>query len=163
MIEQIKKRTEEVAGRLAELLGEKCGIQSAPEEEIVLVELACKKPEILIGREGRVLDALQFIVQRITARHFPHEEMPAIVIDVNGYRKQRGEELGKLARDIAERVSKSGKSVLLQPMSAWERKIVHTAVKGSGEICTESEDTQEGRQVRIKKKIQGGDSVRNGK
>ncbi|MEJ2745616.1 MAG: R3H domain-containing nucleic acid-binding protein, partial [bacterium] len=95
---------------------------------------------------------LQHIVYKMAGRAFAGRDLESIVIDIDGYRKNREGELSRMAGEIAERVSRSGESELLQPMSAWERKIVHQAVKQSDDLETQSEDSDTGRRVRIRRR-----------
>jgi len=140
----------EVVGKILTLMGEKAQIECNPDGETISVDIRCEKAGQLIGRGGRVLEALQHIVQKMVGREFAGKEIESIVIDIDGYRKRREEELSQMASDIAERVSRSGESELLQPMSAWERKIVHMSVKRSQNLESQSEDSDLGRRVRIK-------------
>jgi spoIIIJ-associated protein len=158
-IRSISDRVYCVVGDILRLLGEKAEVRCRTTDEALVAEIQVEEPGRLIGKEGRGLEALQYIVQRIMGRQETEEQIPRIIIDINGYRKKREEELGRMARDIAERVSMTGRSVLLEPMNAWERRAIHVAVRDHKEIDTESEETDEGRRVRIKprqKKIKGG-------
>jgi len=152
MDNEISDKIVEVIGKILMLLGEKGVIKCALEGETIAVEIGCERTGQLIGRGGRLLEALQHIVQRIVGRSFAGREIESIIIDVDGYRRRREDELSQMARDIAERVSRSGKSELLQPMSAWERKIIHVAVQGSENLESQSEDSALGRSVRIRPK-----------
>ena len=121
---------------------------------MVLAEVTVQDPGQLIGEGGRGLEALQYLVQRLAGRTIGEGEFTPIVVDVDGYRKKREEELALMAKEIAARVSSSGSSVLLQPMTAWERKIVHMTVRDKDGLETESEDSETGRRVRIRSKTQ---------
>ncbi len=149
MDDEIIDKTNEIVSKLLALMGEKAEIKCMAEEEAIAVDIRCEKAGQLIGKSGKALEALQHIVYKMVGRAFAGRDIEPIVIDVDGYRKIREEELSKMAGEIAERVSRSGKSELLQPMSAWERKIVHKAVK-SEDLETESEDSDTGRRVRIR-------------
>jgi spoIIIJ-associated protein len=152
MDREVSEKIIEVIGKILTLLGEKAKIKCALEGETIAVDIGCERTGQLIGRGGRILEALQHIVQRIVGRSFAGRDIESIIIDVDGYRRRREEELSQMARDIAERVSRSGKSELLKPMSAWERKIIHMAVKASENLESQSEDSDSGRSVRIRPK-----------
>ncbi|MCX6354027.1 MAG: KH domain-containing protein [Candidatus Aureabacteria bacterium] len=149
---------QQIVGTLAKLiLHEDASIIPQFEDETLKVEVESKESALLIGKEGKVLESLQYITQRIAQRNIPEGQIVRIIIDIAGYRTRKEEEISKLAKEIAERVSKSGQSVLMQPMGSWERRIVHMALKDEAKLVTESEDTIKGRQVRIKLK-EGGQS-----
>jgi spoIIIJ-associated protein len=152
MDKDIIDKIDEIMNRLLTLMGEEAEITCAAEEETITVDIRCEKAGQLIGKGGKALEALQHIVYKLAGRALLGRDIEAIVIDIDGYRKKREEELSIMAGEIAERVSSSGKSELLQPMSAWERKIVHKAVQKSEDLESESEDTAVGRRVRIRPK-----------
>lgn len=143
---QVREIVEKIMGGLSV----SATISSRVENEAIFVNIDVQEPDRLLGREGRGLEALQYLVQRIAGRTAGEEELPPIVVDVNGYRKRREEELSLMAKEIAARVHASGASVLLGPMAAWERKIVHIAVRDEAGLETESEDSKAGRRVRIR-------------
>lgn len=149
---EVKDKLIEVIGKILALLGEKAQVKCAAEGETIAVDIQCEKAGQLIGKGGRVLEAVQHIVHKIVARTFAGREIECIVIDIDGYRSRREEEISQMARDIADRVSRSGESELLQTMSAWERKIVHMVLKGSDNLESKSEDSDLGRRVRIRPK-----------
>jgi spoIIIJ-associated protein len=82
---------------------------------------------ILIGRRGQTLSCLQYIVKIIAANRM-QESLPQVVIDVNGYKQRRYQVLKELAERVAEQVENSGKSFTLEPMPAYERRIIHMAL-----------------------------------
>ena len=149
MPKDIEERIVEMVSEIIDLLGEEAEVTHGEREGALLVDIELENPGPLIGRGGRGLDALQLIIYRMARRRWPEETLPSIVIDINGYRKEREELLAQMARDIAARVRRSGESVLLEPMNAWERRVIHMSVREEGDIETESEDSDEGRRVRI--------------
>ena len=100
---------------------------------------------ILIGRRGQTLSCLQYLVCLMTT-HQTGLNIP-IVLDVNGYKKRRYESLRALAHHIAEQVESSGRSCALEPMPAYERRVVHLALKEHPFVMTESTGFGEGRKV----------------
>lgn len=152
MDNEIIDKINEIVSNLLALMGERAEITCAIEEEAIAVDIKCERAGQLIGRGGKALEALQHIVYKMAGRAFAGRDLESIVIDIDGYRKNREGELSRMAGEIAERVSRSGESELLQPMSAWERKIVHQAVKQSDDLETQSEDSDTGRRVRIRRR-----------
>ena len=101
----------------------------------------------LIGRGGENLVALQQIVSAITSKRVGHTVH--VPVDVEGYRKRREEQLREIARRVAGRVKTTGQAVTLEPMLAYERRIVHLAVQGQPGIKTESVGMDPNRRVVI--------------
>jgi len=90
----------------------------------------------LVGEDGEVLEALQELTRLSVLS--ATENRSRLVLDINGYRQQRAGHLQKIAEDAAASVKETGKAVALEPMSAYERKIVHDAVADLG-LVSESE------------------------
>jgi spoIIIJ-associated protein len=103
---------------------------------------------ILIGRRGQTLSCLQYIVKIIAANQI-HDSLPSIVIDVNGYKQKRQLVLKELAERVADQVENSGKSFTLEPMPAYERRIIHLALADHLGVRTESVGFGEDRKVMI--------------
>ncbi len=91
---------------------------------------------ILIGRRGQTLSCLQYIVRLIVGRQT--DVWAPIVIDVEGYKQRHYEALRALAWRIAEQVKAKGESFALEPMLAYERRIIHLALAESPDVTTQS-------------------------
>jgi len=102
---------------------------------------------ILIGRRGQTLACLQHMVRLIVANQL--KVWVPIVIDVEGYKKRRCEALQGLAWRMAERVSVKKMSFKLEPMPAYERRVVHLALADHPDVTTESIGVGEARRVVI--------------
>ncbi|WP_115788376.1 protein jag [Arthrobacter silvisoli] len=104
------------------------------------ISIAAEEPseglESLVGRDGEVLEALQELARLSVLS--ATETRSRLVLDINGYRKERAGELQQIAEDAVAKVKESGAAVALAPMSAYERKIVHDAVADLG-FVSESE------------------------
>ena len=101
----------------------------------------------LIGRRGETLRDLQFMIRLIVSRELG--VWPNVVIDVEGYKGRREETLRNLAQRMAEQVIRSQRSVVLEPMPAHERRILHLALRDMPEVHTESTGEGEHRKVQI--------------
>lgn len=125
------------------------GQKGEPEETITLhVEGADEEAMgLLIGRRGETLRSLQFMVNLLVSRRV--QRWPQIVVDVGNYRQRRQESLEGLARRMAERVRQSGRPLTLEPMGAYERRIVHLALRADTTIYTQSAGEGETRKVVI--------------
>lgn len=91
---------------------------------------------ILIGKHGQTLDAIQYLTNLVA-----HKEVSGhchIVVDVENYRARREETLINLAKRLAAKVKRNRQKVSLEPMNAFERKIIHTALHDDKHIVTES-------------------------
>lgn len=95
----------------------------------------------LVGRDGEVLEALQELTR--LAVHRETGDRSRLMLDIAGFRAQKREELSKLGAKAAEDAKSSGESVKLQPMSPFERKVVHDAVATAGQRSeSEGEEPQ---------------------
>jgi spoIIIJ-associated protein len=103
---------------------------------------------ILIGRRGQTLAALQYIVRLLVGRQV--KTWVPIVIDVEGYKQRRYQALESFARQMAERVKAKGAPFTLEPMPAYERRIVHLALANHPDVTTESIGQGESRKVVIR-------------
>ncbi len=90
----------------------------------------------LIGRQGQTLADLQYLVNRILFQQDP--SAPKVMIDVGGYRSQAREALIQKAREAAEKVRRWGDAVELEPLNAFDRRIVHQALRDDPDIETHS-------------------------
>lgn len=103
----------------------------------IVFHLDSAKPGILIGKHGKVLNALQYIAQvfihRIAANKL------SVIVNVGDYREKRQEILQRLAQRTAEKVKRTGQPVFLEPMSAFERKQIHYTLSKDEAIQTHSE------------------------
>jgi spoIIIJ-associated protein len=92
---------------------------------------------LLIGRHGRTLDALQTLVSAITSRElgFRHP----VIVDVEGYRHRRRQKLEDIARRSADRAANQHNAIRLRPMTAYERRVVHVALRDDRRVVTQSE------------------------
>jgi spoIIIJ-associated protein len=102
---------------------------------------------LLIGRRGETLRSLQFLLNTIVQRRV--DRWPHLTIDVGNYRQRRQESLEGLARRVAEQVRATKKPQSLDPMQAYERRIVHMALRNDSTVYTESEGVGESRRITV--------------
>jgi len=91
---------------------------------------------ILIGKRGQTLDAIQSIVEKVINKH--NENRMRVLVDIEGYLETRQENLEKLAMRLAEKSSRTGKPMSLGQMHAYDRRIVHIALKDNPDVQTRS-------------------------
>ncbi|MCL4238787.1 MAG: Jag N-terminal domain-containing protein [Anaerolineae bacterium] len=102
---------------------------------------------VLIGRRGETLAALQYITRLIASRDL--QRRANIVIDVEGYKARREKQLHRLARRMAEQALQIGRTVTLEPMPPYERRIIHLALRDHPQVTTQSVGEGEHRKVTI--------------
>ncbi len=91
---------------------------------------------LLIGREGKTLDAIQFITRQVVSRN--SDERIMCLVDIGGYKQKRKMQLEILATKVAKEVANSKIEVKLDPMNSYERRIVHTKLSDWRDVYTES-------------------------
>lgn len=134
-------------------MGVQAGIEVHPaegEEPLILNirgadERSSSALSVLIGRRGETLAALQLLMHLIVSKQSDTRER--VIIDVEGYRHRREENLRSMAHRIAEQVRSSGRAVMLEAMPPNERRIVHMALADFDDISTESEGEGDQRRV----------------
>ena len=100
---------------------------------------------VLIGRHGRTLDALQFLISAITVRKIGYR-FP-VIIDVESYKNRQRQKLEALARSSAKKAASQGRSIKLRPMTPYERRIIHVALRDDKRVDTASEGEGPARHV----------------
>lgn len=112
----------------------------------VNVDIESESSNIIIGRKGKNLDALQVLANVYAGKT---DNGRKIIVDSEGYRIRHEEQVVRSACRIAQQVRKTGRSRLLEPMNPYERRLVHTALNDVTGIETKSEGTGLYKQVRI--------------
>lgn len=125
---------------LLQLLGFTATIEEKNTEDGLLLDIHTDESGRLIGRQGQTLTDLQYLLNRLLFQQ--DQNAPRVTLDVGGYRNQAREALVKRARDAAEKVRRFGDIVELEPLNAFERRIVHQAVKDDPDIETHSVEVE---------------------
>lgn len=99
--------------------------------------LQCDNGDILIGKDGEVLEALQFVLRLAIAKRY--KQSLRILIDINGYREKRKKALTIMAKRLADRVKRIGRPLKTDPLNPYERRVIHTLFKHNKNIKTKSE------------------------
>ena len=123
-------------------LGFEAAVEELPVEDGFLLDVKVEESDSgrLIGRQGQTLSDLQYITNRLLFQQDPTS--PKVTVDVSGYRAQAREALVKKAKEAAEKVRRWGDIVELEPLSAFDRRIVHNAVKDDPDIETHSVEVE---------------------
>lgn len=111
----------------------------------IIVDISGNDLSILIGRNAETLNALQLITRMIVGKEVGHSAH--LIVDVEGYRSRREENLRQLARKMADQAISSGNRQTLEPMSPAERRIIHIALRDNHEVNTESSGSEPKRKV----------------
>jgi len=125
-----------VLEKLLQSLGFSPTIEEHALEEGVLLEVKADDAGRLIGRQGQTLSELQYILNRLLFHQDP--TAPRVTVDVGGYRQQAREALVKKAKEAAEKVRRWGDVVELEPMNAFDRRVIHNALKDDPTVETHS-------------------------
>jgi len=133
--------------QLTKAMGLQVDISWSESDGYVRVSLQGENLGLLIGRRGQTLDALQFLVNVAAAR--VSAERKKVLLDVAGYRERREDTLRRLALRLGEKVKRTGRKVVLEPMNAHERKIIHLTLQGVDGVTTRSEGRDPYRKVVI--------------
>lgn len=125
-------------------------IQVEEGEDFTTLNLVGENLGILIGRRGETLDALQYLTNLTVSRKFKNRHK--YILDAENYRGKRQETLERLAKKLADKVLDTGRSLSLEPMSPYERRIIHTVLQDYPGVRTFSEGEEPYRKVVITRK-----------
>lgn len=103
----------------------------------LLFMVQCDNGDILIGKDGETLEALQYVLRLAIAKHY--KQAAKILVDINGFREKRKKALTIMAKRLADRVKRTGKRQKTDLLNPYERRIIHTLFKHNKNISTKSE------------------------
>ncbi len=98
------------------------------------LQIYTEESKRLIGRNGETLDALQFLLNRLLQAK--DKDAPKVIVDCEMYKSMREDRIVQRVRDLAERVRATGRSLQLEPMNSYERRLVHNAFKDDPDVAT---------------------------
>ena len=130
----------ETLEKILETLGFTSTIEEHKLEEGLLLEIKTEDAGRLIGRQGQTLSDLQYITNRLLFQQ--DATAPKVMVDVGGYRTQAREALVKKAKSAADKVRRWGDTVELEPMTAFDRRVVHQALKDDPDVETHSVEVE---------------------
>ncbi len=149
--ENIKKAKEQIEKFLKEftnIIGKEINFQIKElDANTIYVEIKGEEAKFLIGYRGEVLNSIQTILIAIAGKNIT--EKIHVNVDILGYREKRKKVLEDLAKRVSNNVIKNKKSVTLEPMTAYERKIIHTILQTNEKVTTESIGEGEHRRIVI--------------
>ena len=121
-------------------------VTSAVDEEGALsINMEGSNMGILIGKRGQTLDSLQYLTNRVANKM--QDGYVRVKLDTEDYRRRRKETLENLAKNIASKVKRTRKTVSLEPMNPYERRIIHSALQSDPAVSTHSEGEEPYRRV----------------
>ncbi len=135
---------------LMEQVGVNGTVKAANTENGLLVNLEGDDMGMLIGRRGETLDAVQYLASLVYNKD--KNDYHRVTVDTENYRKKRENTLIRLAKKKAGQVNKTGRRVVLEPMSPFERRIIHFALQNDSSVVTYSEGEEPNRHIVIDKK-----------
>ncbi len=109
------------------------------------IELSGDEMGVLIGKRGQTLDSLQYLVSLVVNKDV--DDYIRVKVDTEDYRRRRKETLENLAKNIAYKVKRTKRSVSLEPMNPYERRIIHSALQNDKYVTTHSEGEEPFRRV----------------
>ena len=132
--EDLLPRAREILEQVLLKMREPATVSATQEEDRISLLIATDDAGLLIGKQGQTLDALQYLVTKMLAKQT--KKKVRIAIDVEAYRARHNEALTLLAQKYGEKVKRSGKSVTLNPMNPYDRRIVHMALQDDKDLKT---------------------------
>jgi len=121
--------------------------RSYEEVDKIYIEIISDNAGVIIGKRGKTLEALQLIVNVITNKEVPKSKK--VILDIENYRDKRRNTLKELALKVADKVRKTGKAQLLEPMNPFERRVIHMSLQNNPDVDTKSEGIGNFKKVRI--------------
>jgi spoIIIJ-associated protein len=146
--EQVAETAQEFLSGLLEKMGLEAEVKVSTEGDSAFVDVTGESLGVLIGRRGQTLDALQELARTAVQRRL--RSRARLLVDVEGYRARRRSSLADYAREIAERAKERGTEIELEPMTAYERKVVHDAVAEVDGATSFSEGEEPNRKVVVR-------------
>ena len=132
---------------VAKEMGLKVNVKVSSNKDNVYVDIDGEDSGTIIGKRGSTLDALQYLTSLVVNKD--QNNYIRVVIDAENYREKREKTLEKLAFRLADKALRSGRSVRLEPMNPYERKVIHTALQQRKGVTTRSEGEEPYRRVII--------------
>ena len=128
-------------------MGLNVSVKVSKNAECVYCEIEGPDTGTIIGKRGATLDAIQYLTSLVVNKEKPG--YTRVIVDAENYREKREKTLEKLAFRLADKAVRTGKTVRLEPMNPYERKVIHTALQRRPEVTTRSEGEEPYRRVII--------------
>ncbi|MDR1954181.1 MAG: Jag N-terminal domain-containing protein [Clostridiales Family XIII bacterium] len=125
-------------------------VKAFKNDDCIFLEVSGIDAKTVIGKRGQTLDSIQYLTNLVANKE--RADYQRVIIDVEGYRSRREKTLERLAAKLARKVQKTGRSVRLEPMNPYERKVIHSTLMAFEDVKTRSEGEEPYRRVVIEKK-----------
>lgn len=130
------KLAQEVLTKIISLISPNTTVSAERRGADIRLTLKGDNPGILIGSQGKTLEALEFIINKAVNK--ASETKTRVIVDAEDYRRRREESLQRLALEMGEKAKKTGKPIITNPMNPYERRIIHLALKADRSVQTKS-------------------------
>jgi len=142
----------EILDTMLGYLGFVCEIKESESQGILTLQIYTPEHDRLTGHHGETMDDIQFLLNRLLLAQ--DKEAPRVQVDIEHYREMRDDALVQKTMQIAEVVRKTGRSFHLDPMNAYDRRVIHNAFKDDPEVATWSPpDDARLKRITLKKRV----------
>ncbi len=149
VVTETSQKVEKTVQRMIELMGLDLTVDASAHDDGVTLQLQGPDQKMLTSRNAELLSAIQFLLNRMSRRTWP--DAGRIHVGCNGQTRRRDAELIALAKKVAQQVSSTGRTKKLQPMNAYERRLIHIAVREYAGLTSSSDGVGALKRVRISK------------
>ena len=149
VVTEISREVEKTLQRMIELMGLDLKVEASARDDGVSLQLQGPDQKMLTSRNAELLSAIQFLLTRMSRRTWP--DAGRIHVSCNGQTRRHDDELVELAKRVADQVSSTGKTKKLQPMNAYERRLIHITVREFSGLTSSSDGSGALKRVRISK------------
>ena len=139
------EKAEEFLKKVVSMMGVEASFEVEQDDETMSITMSGDKMGLLIGRRGETLDALQYLTSIVANKD--RDDYLRVSLDTENYREKRKDVLEKLANKIADKVVRNGRSMTLEPMNPFERRIIHAALQNHDMVETSSVGEEPERRV----------------
>ncbi|MCI5898638.1 MAG: RNA-binding cell elongation regulator Jag/EloR [Anaerovoracaceae bacterium] len=133
-----------------EKMGLNLTVKAFSNEDCIYIQINGKDSGTIIGKRGQTLDSIQYLTSLVVNKD--SEKYIRVIVDAENYRERREKTLEQLAKRLAEKVNRTGRSVRLEPMNPYERKVIHATLQKYSGVTTRSEGEEPYRRVIIEQK-----------
>ncbi|MDQ3366066.1 MAG: KH domain-containing protein [Myxococcota bacterium] len=147
--EDLAEKASEFLLGVLERMGISADIDIKDDSDKTILEIQTKETEVVIGRRGVVMDALQHLVNKVVYRDRTGDRAKPLVVDAGGFRDKQIERLRSLAQKMGEKALQTKQIVELQPMTPHDRRIVHMAIAEMAGLSSRSEGEGDDRHLLI--------------
>ena len=123
-------------------------IEVSLKENVIEVEVKLEEPQALIGQKGMILSIVQNLLYKILKRHIKEEFL--LDLDINEYKKKKLAYLREIANSLADEVALTKEAKELEPMPAYQRRVIHLELAKRNDVVTESQGEEPERRIVIK-------------